>query len=193
MIEDTSHRDPALHLFGMIDSARSRRDGGSGYITDMEAAGQRQVVASSLLPKAGPWGELAALGFVRGEDRDELFCEATLPPGWTREGSDHAMHSYVLDPRGIRMVNVFYKAAFYDRRAGMHLLNPGNDAATEVLYGDGPAVLPAKWELFTEDERAAFHAGLTHMGVEIAEYPTIYGKYADRLAEVRALVEAATS
>jgi hypothetical protein len=181
-IENTSERDPMLHLLGVMS------EGTSGYITGMEAAGQRQLLASSQLPKDGPWDELTALGFVKGEPVDDLFVNATLPEGWKREGSDHAMWSYLLDQRGIRMVAIFYKAAFYDRRAFMRFEHPGYSASTEVLYGDDPVALPSQWPLFTDEERADFRAGLDRMREHVEDSPSVYGKYAGRLAAADALL-----
>lgn len=180
-IEDTSQRDPMLHLLGSLGDP-------SGYITGMEAAGQRQLLASEELPTQGAWDQLIEWGFTKGEKVDDLFVKATLPDGWKREGSDHAMHSYLIDPRGIRMVNIFYKAAFYDRSAHMHLLNPGYSAFTEVIYGDEPVALPEHWDKFTTDERNDFLSGIPGMEEQISEHPTIYGEYADRLSQLKALV-----
>lgn len=94
-------------------------------IGNQERAGQRQVVQSQSLPTNlhSPREEFEALGFTFGEpDRhDPLFAPATLPEGWTREGSDHAMWSYIVDPEGRRRASIFYKAAFYDRDAFISL------------------------------------------------------------------------
>lgn len=114
-----AHDDPA----GTLASALAF--GSSHAIERSEAAGQAELVAPQLLP-ADMCGDRAAferLGIVFGDpvDGDPLFLNATLPPGWSREGSDHAMWSYVLDERGRRRISVFYKAAFYDRRAYMKL------------------------------------------------------------------------
>lgn len=115
--EDTSKRDPLLHL------ALSRGQGSSDYIEGMEAEGQRELVNSTALPKPGAaQAAFEALGFSFGEESDELFVQATLPEGWTRAATDHAMHSDVLDTEGRRRVGVFYKAAFYDRSAEMHIV-----------------------------------------------------------------------
>lgn len=118
-IENTSRRDPLLNLVGMLGSS-------SEYIEGMEAAGQRQIVNSDRLPVEIKWStqaDLEALGFVFGEHDpgDNLFRKATLPAGWKREASDHSMWSYLVDEAGKRRVAVFYKAAFYDRRAFMRL------------------------------------------------------------------------
>lgn len=109
MIENTSDRDPLLHLIGSMSP---------GYVEDMEAAGQRQIVHSDRVPTEGSEA-LVELGFTLGDQdpHDDLFRAASMPAGWKREGSDHAMWSYILDDLGRRRVSIFYKAAFYDRRA----------------------------------------------------------------------------
>lgn len=95
-----------------------------GGIERQEKAGQQALVASTDMPKEmSPSREaFEKLGFKFGDDVDELFVKATLPPGWTRAATDHSMHSDVLDEKGRKRVGVFYKAAFYDRRADAHLV-----------------------------------------------------------------------
>jgi hypothetical protein len=93
----------------------------SAPILAQEAQGQREVVNSTLIPTDmySPREEFEALGFVLGEIEagDPMWREATLPEGWSREGSEHAMWSYIIDERGFRRCSIFYKAAFYDRSA----------------------------------------------------------------------------
>lgn len=118
-IENTSNRDALTHLVGAWGDP-------SRYIHEQEAAGQRQIVGSQMLPaelNRGTQAEFEALGFVFGaiDSADALFRQMTLPDGWRKEGSDHDMWSYVLDENGNRRVSVFYKASFYDRRAFMSL------------------------------------------------------------------------
>lgn len=87
-----------------------------------ERLGQRAFLASDTIPTRGPDdGQLVALGFELGDvvEGDPMFRYAKLPEGWTREGSDHDMWSYILDERGRSRCSVFYKAAFYDRSANM--------------------------------------------------------------------------
>lgn len=94
-----------------------------------EKRGQGELVRSSNMPlelHASKWGEdgkaeFEAVGFTFGKKIDDVFQEATLPKGWRREASDHSMHSNILDEKGRKRVSVFYKAAFYDRRADAHL------------------------------------------------------------------------
>jgi hypothetical protein len=155
-VENTSNRDPLTQFVGMIGG------GTDAYITGMESAGQAQLVASSLLPTEAPWSDLEALGFVKGEpvSGDDLFTNVTFPAGWTRAATDHAMHSDVLDERGITRVSVFYKAAFYDRRATAHVIDVGSSLSMHEWYGEGPATLPSQWEVLTEAERLGYREAL---------------------------------
>jgi len=153
-IENTAHRDPALHLLGSLSD-------GTSYIEGMEAAGQRQLVASTSLPVEANDGDAAfeALGFVLGkpDPRDPLFREAKLPEGWGKEGSDHNMWSYIVDQLGRRRVAVFYKAAFYDRRAFMRL-ETLHGYAYNLAYDDNLPVYDDQWctpEAFAEEVAAS--------------------------------------
>jgi hypothetical protein len=139
-VENTGRRDPMLHLIGAMS------DGSSDYITNMEAAGQRQLVSSELIPTKAPDAELTALGFTLGGpvDGDPLFRHATLPAGWTREGSSHAMWSYIVDQHGRRRVAIFYKAAYYDRKAAAHV-ETSVSYLRDVLYEGLDPVLDDEW------------------------------------------------
>jgi hypothetical protein len=149
MIENTteSMKDPANALSFL---AASTGPGGSGQaIDDQERAGQAQVVNSEQLPadlNGDDQADFEALGFTFGEadPGDPLFRPATLPEGWTREASDHHMWSYVVDQLRRRRVAVFYKAAFYDRRAFMRL-NALRSYISECVYGDSPIVTDDTW------------------------------------------------
>lgn len=126
----------------------------SDMVGAMEAAGQRELVRSTKLPTEGSGNPIfAEMGFVFGavDPADPLFREATLPSGWQKVGSDHAMYSYIVDTRGIRRVSVFYKAAFYDRRADMNPLSV--DYANWSTFVDGKGSIP--WGSLTAEERAA--------------------------------------
>jgi hypothetical protein len=96
-----------------------------GGIERQEKAGQQALVASTDMPKEmSPSREaFEKVGFKFGADVDELFVKAELPPGWKRAGTEHSMHSDIVDEKGRRRVGVFYKAAFYDRRADAHLVS----------------------------------------------------------------------
>ena|ERR1700690_239018 len=108
-----------------------------GGIEASEARGQRELVASDVLPGEvrplrSPDGSfsvgaakalLESWGFVFGApvEGDPLFVHATLPPGWSRKATDHSMWSKIVDDRGRERCAIFYKAAFYDRKADMHV------------------------------------------------------------------------
>jgi len=133
MQEDPAER-MALLAEGMITGDAT------SFIEGQERAGQHQIVNSDRLPADhgddSPWLEL---GFTFGDPdpADPLFCPATLPPGWKREGSDHAMWSHLTDEHGRQRAGVFYKAAFYDRKASMHLVGVSWYVCRHVEYG-GP-------------------------------------------------------
>jgi len=154
MIENTSEamKDPANALLML---AASMGPGGSDQaIAEQERAGQAQLVTSDRLPTEirGDRASFEELGFTFGDPdpRDPLFAPATLPEGWKRESSDHAMWSYIVDELGRRRVGIFYKAAFYDRRADMHLVglhgyvtgcvHDGKPIVTDVTWGTREAV-----------------------------------------------------
>lgn len=175
---DMSNVDPAAHLMGIMAG------GQSDYITGMESQGQREVVQSESLPseslRDGDDDALRALGLTLGEpyDDDPLFRPATLPEGWRREPTDHALWSRIVDERGIDRVLVFYKAAFYDRKAHVSVVNVGGSLAGDFIYGDsdGP-----RWGVLTDDERESFLSALRDMLAQAEEFPHIYGEYVPRV------------
>lgn len=93
-----------------------------GGIEAQEAAGQATMCLSSILPKECPRAELEKFGVVFGTDHDDLFVKVTLPAGWKKSATEHSMHSDLLDDKGRKRGSIFYKAAFYDRRADMQLV-----------------------------------------------------------------------
>jgi hypothetical protein len=95
-----------------------------GGIEAQEKRGQMALVASSDMPKE-MWPNREAfekVGFKFGDNIDNLFVEATLPTGWKRAPTDHSMHSKIVDEQDRERVSIFYKAAFYDRRADARLV-----------------------------------------------------------------------
>lgn len=189
-IENTSAREPIHHMFGLMG-------GSDAYIYGMEAAGQRQFVKSDYLPTQGNWEAAKALGVVRGpvKEGDELFTHVTLPEGWRREGTEHDMHSNVLDERGVPRIAVFYKAAFYDRRADFNIVHIGQNICTQLVYGD-ELKLPDFWRALTDEEKQAVKTAIEY---DIEQHVTagVYGdpdRWKARLArnqEALTLVESA--
>ena len=96
-----------------------------GGIEAQERAGQVGFVASDTLPIEcvnATREQMEALGIQFGEPIDDLFVNVCLPEGWTKAGTEHSMHSDLLDEQGRNRAGIFYKATFYDRRADMHLV-----------------------------------------------------------------------
>ena len=98
-------------------------------ILQQEAAGQGELVQGTQLPveidgirglsEAGP---LVDAGVMFGSIcEDELFREATLPPGWKKVATDHSMWTDLVDEGGQVRASIFYKAAFYDRGAALYV------------------------------------------------------------------------
>lgn len=143
-IENT--QDPSsIELTGMLLLATG--DTGA-VIGAQERAGQAQLVHSDRLPTDihGDRADFEAIGFTFGEpdDRDPMFAPATLPEGWKREGSDHAMWSYIVDQLGRRRASIFYKAAFYDRSAHMSLTTVYGYVG-DCAYDNKPIVTDEEW------------------------------------------------
>lgn len=93
-----------------------------GAIEASEARGQRELVASTQLPvemSREDRAKLEAAGVKLGKPLpdDGLFCNAELPKGWRLQPTDHSMWSKLIDAEGNERASIFYKAAFYDRRA----------------------------------------------------------------------------
>lgn len=118
-------------VLGAVAAMKALGAGDFGnVIENMEAAGQCELVVSDVLPiEMGAFRDSSVaartfyekLGFVFGEpvEGDPLFIHAKLPPGWKKRHTNHAMWSDIIDEKGRKRVGVFYKAAFYDRKAHM--------------------------------------------------------------------------
>jgi hypothetical protein len=112
-IENTRNRPHPEWLFGANPDAIERQ----------EAVGQAQLATSSQLPVDGLTQERADLYGIelRGPSKgDELFVDVVLPEGWAIIPTSHAMWSDLVDAGGVKRAGIFYKAAFYDRKAHMH-------------------------------------------------------------------------
>lgn len=139
-IVNTTDQPAAAHLVGALGDHLQGKHSGQ-FIEDMEARGQAQFVSqSSRLPTRGltepdPGGNerdasilqatWAQLGIKIGAlvDGDPMFTNVELPPGWELKATDHPMWSELLDDKGRKRAGMFYKAAFYDRSAHIHLNN----------------------------------------------------------------------
>ena len=121
---------------------------------------------------------------------DDLFRAVTLPKGWSKAATDHAMWSGVVDGRGVERVEVFYKAAFYDRAAHMRLARPGCRFASSYIYGDDPPA-PVIPSVFNADELADVRAAAADYIARGAKHPDIYGDRVPRAQAILAALDAA--
>jgi hypothetical protein len=115
---ETAKTDPLKFLSSAV------RRGSPGAIEAQEAKGQAELVGSDILPKDNRDREFfIKLGFVFKGDvpGDDLFEYVIFPKGWSKRATEHAMHTDILDPEGRVRGGIFYKAAFYDRKAGCSL------------------------------------------------------------------------
>lgn len=143
MIDNTTKKineNPSLFLMQAMIA------GTSGAIEAQEAQGQAQLVNSELLPSACDTNSRQALttaGVIFGEvvEGDDMFCHVTLPVGWKKVRTDHSMWSKVLDERGRERASIFYKAAFYDRKAHM---SATRRYSCETVYENGDYSLDKK-------------------------------------------------
>lgn len=122
-----AHDDPLSTLFMTM---------GAGGIERQEARGQQELVNSESMPsECRDRTALEAAGVVFGEPYpdDKLFCPVTLPKGWKKQATDHAMYSHLVDGKGRTRANIFYKAAHYDRRADMY----ATSRYSASVYEDG--------------------------------------------------------
>jgi hypothetical protein len=182
--------DPDLLVDTSAMMAMARGDP-SDAIVMQEQRGGAALAASELLPTEmhptdrAPW---EALGFVFGDvvENDPLFRHVTLPPDWKKMQDPSDIYGRgvdVFDFRGIRRVSIFYKAASYDRKAHMSLLNVGNDVATGFIYSgtDANPVKEIPWHKLTEAEVLDCLAGLASYLDNAKTHPHIYGDRAPRV------------
>lgn len=102
--------------------------GGSVAIERQEAIGRAELVASEVLPTDLGHGakvrqvlEGYGIKFLGVCEDDPIFQSVELPAGWSKKPTDHSMWSKLVDDKGRERAAIFYKAAFYDRSALLHL------------------------------------------------------------------------
>jgi len=126
----------------------------SGGIEAQEARGQRDFVASDILPMRCNYGtreQLEAMGIIFGEPVDDLFVEVQLPEGWEKIPTDHSMWSKLLDEKGRERATIFYKAAFYDRSAHLSLSRRFSYGVKPVCGYDDPDYRQHEWHCVVTD------------------------------------------
>lgn len=158
------------HLIGMM------KDGPDKYITGMEQEGIDGLITRDLLPTTialpatREQFEMLGFKFFNVVEADPLFQVATIPDGWSKHVTSRLWID-IRDERGLGRAAVFYKAAFYDRKASMSLSDvPGGIVSAIRYYEDTPGCDGAptpdnltalmKWSVLTDEERSQVLAGL---------------------------------
>lgn len=124
-------RDGGIQTAGepmSVESLAFNLRSGPGFIEAQEALGQAELICSDVLPAVMTPAARAALeaaGVVFGarasDEPDEIWQECTLPAGWKKMATNHAMWSDLRDEKGRKRAAIFYKAAYYDRSAKLHI------------------------------------------------------------------------
>ncbi|MDD5589210.1 MAG: hypothetical protein PHP92_04100 [Candidatus Nanoarchaeia archaeon] len=102
--------------------------GGNPFaIEQQEKRGQEQLCQSSQLPINGNFGDTEEyieekynkhnIKIIGKSQNDNLFFDVELPNGWKIVPTEHSMWSELLNDKGEVIADIFYKAAFYDRKA----------------------------------------------------------------------------
>lgn len=149
----TGQGGETIHMYGLTNDellAFIRAiNGEENFLENMEVEGQQKAIrrnkmAKSMRPEKEIWEQL---GFKFSEiEDDDILYDATLPEGWSMQATEHAMWINILDPNGRIRGKMFYKAAFYDRRADMSLNcrydiyteHVDKDYSTRIVYFGNP-------------------------------------------------------
>lgn len=97
--------------------------GSSKAIENQEQRGQRAIAKGTHLARDCDYELFEKAGFIfdKDDNSDPVLIGVALPDGWSIQPTPHNMHSDIVDNKGRRRGNFFYKAAFYDRRASANL------------------------------------------------------------------------
>lgn len=142
--------------------------GNPNAIEAQEARGQRELESSTQLPSEGSndpaW---AKMGVIFGEPTrgDPLFRSATLPAGWTKKATDHSMWLKLYDEKGRERARIFYKAAFYDRKAH---IRPTRRFDARSVYVEGRGLDHLQYEV-TDCARQVFVTDVVFQKCETPE------------------------
>lgn len=138
----------------------------NGIIENQERQAQRSMVGSQRLPRMVQFGLrygltwdaiCATWGMTVGGEFDDLFNYVTLPAGWQIVASDHSMWTQLADEQGRARALIFYKGAFYDRRA--HIVIQPRHYWNEDFESDAPNVLAQVWDRGVFPPAIIFEAG----------------------------------
>jgi hypothetical protein len=144
---------PVLGMFGAMQSngnLLSEREGAA------EAKQMRELPVNGTKGREDEW---KTLGFEFGEPEDDELFRPVLkqPDGWHLKSEGHdPRHMILLDNKGRRRGTMFYKNAFYDRKADIRLeprlsveYHPDFDNKTKLVVDAAHSIFEDKRTVFT--------------------------------------------
>ena len=94
------------------------------------------------LPKDGSknpvWKKIGVI-FKEDVEGDALFRWAIVPEGWTVVRASHNSYSHLVDDKGRKRAQIYYKGAFYDRKAD---ISPERRFSVRRVYHEPPPAPP---------------------------------------------------
>lgn len=152
-----------------------------GGIETLERQGQGSLARRGRvkIPKRMDQECRAALlkaGVTFAEDIDELFMYADVPTGWSvgpQPLCDNSYWSGIFDARGRQRTSIFYKAAFYDCNADMHICHKWCEAKLDARDGKWVPQVRAGLKIIWEGApmpREAFHQAQANAERVLASY-----------------------
>ncbi|RCG27229.1 hypothetical protein DQ384_26280 [Sphaerisporangium album] len=131
---------PALHGMSIPGAIEKQEAEGAAAMQ----RGDCEIIPVEI--NGGTEADLIALGFVLGpvDPADRLMREATLPAGWKRTGTGHSMHTDIVDELGRKRIGIFFKNAWYDRRADLSITSVYGYIGTCLHQGQTP-ILDGEW------------------------------------------------
>lgn len=166
----------------------AQEDGTSNMIEEMEKQGQTSVNNSDTLPTEGSENpNWAKVGVKFGDkvEGDELFRYVELPAGWKKQSTGHSMWNNLVDEKGRIRASFFYKAAFYDRGANIHMVR--RYSATYAQQGGDEAPVADPCFAVVKDGDKEIWRSLVAYRKETKE------EAAERSSQARAAMEVATT
>jgi hypothetical protein len=126
-ITDTTQLPPELKFAVAATDAVLAQE----KIGQLELANSSQLPISGLLGERVRWEALGVKILDEVPSDDPLFCHVELPAGWRKVPRDHDYWTDLVDADGTVRAEIFYKAAFYDRRANVRLTDPPEDVMAD--------------------------------------------------------------
>ena len=116
--------DKETLAFLTLINALDGRNRDADIVEIVERSAQDVAVSTTLMAKdMNPGREVwESLGFEFADiEGDDVLCRAKLPEGWTMNATDSQYWTEIRDENGMVRGKMFFKGAYYDRKARMAL------------------------------------------------------------------------